>query len=78
VDLEWDLGIWPHLWYSMEAGQRSGFPWFSNGYFLALTPSSSWPGHGIHDARRVAQTTLLIHPNEAKTSHLTVRVHARS
>ncbi len=75
VDLEWDGGSWPHLWYSLEAGSRSGFPWFGNAYFLSLTPSSSWPGHGIHDARRVAQTTLWIHPGDVKTSHLSVRVH---
>ncbi|MET0692782.1 MAG: hypothetical protein ABWY56_02570 [Propionibacteriaceae bacterium] len=76
VDLEWDGDAWPHLWYAMEAGGRTGFPWFSAGYFLALTPSSSWPGHGIHDARRVAQTTLWIQPEETKTAHLSVRVHA--
>jgi hypothetical protein len=75
VDLEWDAEAWPYLWYSMEAGRRTGFPWFSDGYFLSLTPSSSWPGHGIHDARRVAQSTLWVQPGEVQTSHLVVRVH---
>jgi hypothetical protein len=78
VDLEWDGDAWPHLWYSMEAGGRSGFPWFSRGYFLSLTPSSSWPGHGIHDARRVAQTTLWIQPDETRTAQLTVRLQTPS
>ncbi len=78
LDLQWDGDMWPYLWYSMEAGQRSGFPWFGAGYFFSLTPSSSWPGHGIHDARRIAQTTLWIHPHEAKDSHLTVTVHPES
>ena len=75
VDLRWDGDQWPCLWYSMEAGQRSGFPWFSDGYFFSLTPCSSWPGHGIHDARRVAQSTLWIHPSEMKSSELTLSVH---
>jgi hypothetical protein len=75
VDLAWDAEAWPYLWYSMEAGRRTGFPWFSDGYFLSLTPSSSWPGHGIHDARRVAQSTLWVQPGEVQTSHLVVRVH---
>lgn len=75
LDLEWDGSTWPHLWYSLESGNRTGFPWFGNGYFLSLTPSSSWPGHGIHDARRVAQTTLWIFAGDEKSSHLSVRVH---
>jgi hypothetical protein len=78
VQLTWESDSWPHLWYSMEAGGRSGFPWFSRGYFLVLTPCSSWPAHGIHDARRVAQTTLWIYPDEVRSSRLTVRVAGRS
>lgn len=78
VDLEWDGDSWPHLWYSVEAGGRSGFPWYGRGYFFSLTPSSSWPAHGIHDARRVDQSTLWVHPDEMKTAHLTVRVHPQA
>ncbi|HYP44105.1 MAG TPA: hypothetical protein VEQ66_02785 [Propionibacteriaceae bacterium] len=77
LDLEWDGGEWPHLWYSMEAGRRAGFPWFNKGYFFSLTPSTSWPGHGMHDARRVAQTTRWVQPDESCTAQLTVRVHSR-
>jgi hypothetical protein len=75
LDLAWDGDAWPYLWYSMEAGRRDGFPWFGAGYFFSLTPSSSWPAHGIHDARRVDQSTLWINPGELKTSQLTVTVH---
>jgi len=74
VDLSWDLETWPSVWYSMESGLRSGFPWFSKGYFLSLTPSSSWPGHGMHDARRVAQTTMWFLPGEERTSRLTLGI----
>lgn len=75
VDLEWDPDLFPYLCYSMEAGQREGFPWYNKGYFFSLTPSTSWPARGIHDARRVAQTTLWIQPDTPHTAQLTVRVH---
>jgi len=75
VDLEWDGEVWPHLWYSMEAGLRSDFPWFNRGYFFSVTPNTSWPGHGLYDARHVAQSTLWIQPGQSMSSHLTLRTH---
>ena len=74
VELSWDGGVWPHLWYNLEAGGRTAFPWFGTARFLALTPCTSWPAHGVHDARRVSASTLRIHPGVARTSHLSVRV----
>ena len=74
VDLEWDE-VWPYVWYNLEAGGRSGFPWYSRGYFLALTPSSSWPARGVHEVRRSSGTTLWVEPDEERTSRLTLRVH---
>lgn len=74
VDLEWDLETWPHVWYSLEAGRRGGFPWYKKGYFLALTPSGSWPAHGLHDARRISSSTTWIQPDTTHTSHLSVTV----
>ena len=76
VDLEWDER-WPYVWYSLEAGGRSGFPWYSAGYFLALTPSSSWPAHGVHEVRRTSGTTLWVQPGEELSSRLSLRVHPR-
>jgi len=74
VDLEWDAS-WPHLWYSLEAGGRSGYPWFSRGYFLALTPSTSWPAHGLHEARRSSASTVWVQPDEVLHSRVSLRVH---
>ena len=74
VDLEWDE-TWPCVWYSLEAGGRSGFPWFSTGYFLSLTPATSWPAHGLHDVRRNSATTVWVQPGERLTSRLLLRVH---
>ena len=75
LDLEWDGDRWPHLWYRLEAGGHREFPWYGAGYFLSLTPSSSWPAHGLHEARRVAATTLPIPPGATRTSSATLTVH---
>jgi len=74
VDLRWDES-WPYVWYSLEAGGRSGFPWYSGAYFLSLTPSTSWPAHGLHEVRRTSGTTVWVQPDEELASWLTLRVH---
>lgn len=78
VELEWDADVFPYVWYSMEAGGRSDFPWYRAGYFLSLTPCTSWPAHGVHDARRVSDSTVLIDPREVLTSYVTLRVEPLS
>jgi hypothetical protein len=74
IELEWDADVFPYVWYSLEAGGQSGFPWYSSGYFLSLTPCTSWPAHGLHDARRVSESTVLIDPREVLTSYVALRV----
>ena len=74
LDLSWDLSTWPHAWYGLEAGGSRGFPWFGQAYYLALTPGTSWPAHGVHDARRVSGTTVWMDPGVELTSHLTAVV----
>lgn len=74
LELAWDLGGWPCAWYALEAGGSTGFPWYSGTYFLALAPASSWPGHGVHDARRTSDTTVWIEPGETRTSSVTATV----
>lgn len=74
IELEWDAEVFPYVWYSMEAGGRSGFPWYRAGYFLSLTPCTSWPAHGLNDARRISDSTVLIDPSEVLTSYVTLRV----
>ena len=75
VDLTWDAVSWPYAWYSLESGHRRGFPWYGDGYFLALTPSSSWPAHGIHDARRISKATVWVQPDETRNARLALTVH---
>ncbi|MBO0810864.1 MAG: hypothetical protein J2P23_02330 [Microlunatus sp.] len=74
VALEWEAGPWPYLWYCLEAGGTGGYPWFGNGYFLALTPSSSWPAHGLHDARRISASALKLPAGEELTARLSIQV----
>jgi hypothetical protein len=74
IELEWDADAFPYVWYSMEAGGRSGFPWYRTGYFLSLTPCTSWPAHGVYDARRISNSTVLIDPSEVLTSYVALRV----
>lgn len=74
VELRWDELVWPHAWYALETGARQDFPWYGAGRYLALTPCTSWPAHGVHDARRVSSTLLRIHADGRRTAHLTVRV----
>jgi len=78
IELEWDAEVFPYVWYSMEAGGRSGFPWYRAGYFLSLTPCTSWPAHGLNDARRISNSTVLIDPSEVLTSYVTLRVQPAS
>jgi hypothetical protein len=74
VTLDWDTDPWPYLWYMLEAGETEGHPWFGSGYFLALSPSSSWPAHGLHDARRISSSALKLIGGEERTARLTLRV----
>ncbi len=74
IDLTWDES-WPYLGYSFEAGGRTGYPWFSNAYFLALTPASSWPARGLHEVRRTSATTEWAQPGQQLSSRVSVRVH---
>jgi hypothetical protein len=68
VELTWDGDRWPYVWYSLEAGGRAGYPWYRSGYFLSLTPASSWPAHGLHDARRVSDSTVWMAPGGTRSS----------
>ncbi len=78
VRLEWDLEAWPQLWYELEDGGTTEHPWFGTERFLALTPSSSWPARGVHDARRIADSALELEPGDERTAELTLRVESLS
>ncbi len=52
------------------------YPWYGKGYFLSLTPGTSWPAHGVSEARRVSDSAVWISPGAARTSYATLRVNA--
>lgn len=72
IGLSWDAETWPFLWYGFEGGADRDYPWYGAGHFLTLTPNSSWPARGLHDARRVSGSTLLLDPGETRSQ--TVRL----
>ncbi len=74
VRVSWDSEVWPYLWYALEAGDTDEFPWYGAGYFLTLTPSSSWPAHGLDDARRISSSTLWLEAGQQRSSTLSLQV----
>jgi galactose mutarotase-like enzyme len=47
VQVEWDLGLQPYLWYWQEFGAVDTAPWWGAEYVIGLEPFSSAPGGGI-------------------------------
>ncbi len=76
VDLGWDGDVWPYLWYDLQTGGQTGYPWWGAARYLALTPCTSWPAAGIDEIRRVSATSLRIQPGSTRTTHLSVRISA--
>lgn len=74
VQLRWEEFVWPYVWYALETGGSEGFPWYGKGRYLTLTPSTSWPAHGVHDARRISSSLLRIHPEGSRTAYVSVKV----
>lgn len=72
VDLSWDADAWPYLWYEFEGGANRDHPWYGTGHFLTLTPNSSWPARGVHDARRISGSTLSLDPGATRSQTVTL------
>jgi hypothetical protein len=68
--LAWTVEAFPHLWYWHDANGTSGYPWYGNGYVLALEPWSSYPGMGLAEA--VARNTqITLQPGAQRFARLT-------
>jgi galactose mutarotase-like enzyme len=72
--LSWDGGSFPYAWYWLEAGGTAGFPWYNAAYVFAIEPASSYPGQGLHAARRKTATHLRMLPGETRTAWVTLSV----
>jgi hypothetical protein len=57
IRVEWDIEVMPYLWYWMEFGASTGYPWYGRLYTIGLEPFSSYPTNGLPDA--VANGTAL-------------------
>lgn len=78
LELDWDGDVWPYLWYALEAGGRTDYPWYGRGYHLALTPASSWPSSGLHEVRRTSGTTVWVPAGTTLAATLTLTVSTPS
>jgi hypothetical protein len=70
VGMAWTRDVFPHLWYWHEANGAPGYPWYGQGYVLALEPWSSYPGMGIAEAI-TRGTHMTLGPGEQRSVHLT-------
>ena len=72
--LTWSSDEFPFAWYWLEAGGRSGFPWFGEAYVLAVEPCTSYPTGGLAEIRRLSGTQIALAPGHAQTRSVTVSV----
>lgn len=72
--LTWSSDEFPFAWYWLEAGGRSGFPWFGEAYVLAVEPCTSYPTGGLAEIRRLSGTQITLAPGHAQTRSVTISV----
>lgn len=71
--LAWTLETFPYLWYWHDSKGTSGYPWYGNGYVLALEPWSSYPSMGLTEA--VARNThIRLRSGENRTARITATI----
>jgi uncharacterized protein DUF4432 len=74
IRVEWDISVMPYLWYWMEFGASTGYPWYGQLYTIGLEPFSSYPTNGLPDA--VANgSALRFGPREQKDYWLRATIY---
>ncbi|MDH7602875.1 MAG: aldose 1-epimerase [Armatimonadota bacterium] len=73
--LEWDLSIFPYVWFWQVFGGGAGWPWYGRTYNCALEPWSSYPQFGL---TRVIEegTQKTLAPGQSITTHLKAIAHS--
>lgn len=66
--LAWDKRVFPYLWFWLEYGGHSDYPWWDQVYCLALEPWTSIP-NGLPQALQ-AKTVLTLKGGESQTVQL--------
>jgi hypothetical protein len=71
--LAWTPEVFRHLWVWQDANGTEGYPWYRNGYVLALEPWSSYPGMGLEEVSRLGRQ-LTLQPGQELSARLTAVV----
>jgi galactose mutarotase-like enzyme len=74
AELTWDVTIFPHAWYWLEAHATETYPWYGRAYVFAIEPASSYPGQGIEAVRHKTGTLLSFEPEESRTVWINLEV----
>ena len=72
--LTWDCAMFPFVWLWQENCYSPGFPWEGRTRAWGIEPATSWPAHGINEARRRGSPLLRLAPNESIDHLFTVEV----
>lgn len=74
VRLRWSATEFPYAWYWLEAGGRTGFPWYGDAYVLGIEPCTSYPTGGLGAIRRLSGTQVMIPAGTTATRSLAITV----
>ncbi|MCD9023531.1 DUF4432 family protein [Cohnella silvisoli] len=74
VAVQWDVSVFPYLWYWQEFGATTSYPWYGRHYNIGLEPFSSMPTTGLADAVK-NNTALKLGPNETRSHRMMVEIN---
>lgn len=50
IAMQWDVEMFPYIWFWQVYGGGSGYPWYGRTYNVAIEPWTSWPNDGVEAA----------------------------
>jgi hypothetical protein len=68
--LRWPLELFPHAWFWQELHGLPDFPWYRRMYTQAVEPGTTYPAHGIAEARARGGVPLTIAGGETREARL--------
>ena len=73
--MEWDLAMFPYVWFWQVFGGGAGYPWFGRTYNCALEPWSSYPLFGLRKTIE-SGTQKRLEPNASVSTYLRAIAHS--
>jgi hypothetical protein len=67
--LAWTPEVFKHLWVWHDANGTKGYPWYGQGYVLAIEPWSSYPSTGLQDVS-ARGTQMVLHGGDKVSAKL--------